>query len=196
VQQPPSRGASSEAWPDLIERARHDRAGFGELYDLYMNRVYAFCLARMKNREEAEDVTAQTFERALKSIAAYESRGAPMSSWLFRIAANLVTDHVRRQGRVVNLGDDPIPDEGTNPSREPDPEEQALQWERALYLRELITALAQEQQRALRLRYFQGQSVAEVAEAIGKNENATKQLLHRAMENMRRRMRGEALKDV
>jgi len=196
VQQPPSASTRSEAWPDLIERARHDRAAFGELYDLYLNRVYAFCLARMKNREEAEDVTAQTFERALKSIATYESRGAPMSSWLFRIAANLVTDRVRRQGWVVNIGDDPIPDEGSNPSRELDPEEQALQWERALYLRELVAALAQEQQRALRLRYFQGQSVAEVAEALGKNENATKQLLHRAMENMRRRMRGESLKDV
>ena len=196
MQQPPSASTRSEAWPDLIERARHDRAAFGELYDLYLNRVYAFCLARMKNREEAEDVTAQTFERALKSIATYESRGAPMSSWLFRIAANLVTDRVRRQGWVVNIGDDPIPDEGSNPSRELDPEEQALQWERALYLRELVAALAQEQQRALRLRYFQGQSVAEVAEALGKNENATKQLLHRAMENMRRRMRGESLKDV
>jgi RNA polymerase sigma-70 factor (ECF subfamily) len=196
VQQPPSASARSEAWPDLIERARHDRTAFGELYDLYLNRVYAFCLSRMKNREEAEDVTAQTFERALKSIATYESRGAPMSSWLFRIAANLVTDRVRRQAPVVNLGDDPIPDEGNNPSREPDPEDQALQWERALYLRELVAALAQEQQRALRLRYFQGKSVAEVAEALGKNENATKQLLHRAMENMRRRMRGESLKDV
>lgn len=196
MQQPSSRGHSSEAWPDLIERARHDRSAFGDVYDLYMHRVYAFCLARTRNREEAEDVTAQTFERALQNIAGYESRGKPMSAWLFRIAANLLIDRGRRQGRVVNLGDDPIPDEQTNQSREPDPEEQALQWERALYLRELISALATEQQRALRLRYFQGQSVAEVAEALGKNENATKQLLHRAMENMRRRMRGEALKDV
>lgn len=189
-------GSRTEAWPDLIERARHDRAAFGELYDLYLNRVFAFCLTLTRDRNEAEDLTAHTFERALKNIARYESRGVPMSSWLFRIAANLATDRARKKGKVVNLGDDPIPEDGHDAPRVLNPEEQVVQWERARYLRELLDALPEDQRRALRLRYFESRNLAEIADAIGRNENATKQLLHRAVENLRRRMRGEALSDV
>jgi RNA polymerase sigma-70 factor, ECF subfamily len=189
-------GSRTEAWPDLIERARHDRAAFGELYDLYVNRVFALCLTLARDRNEAEDLTSQTFERALKNIRQYESRGVPMSSWLFRIAANLATDRARKKGKVVNLGNDPIPEDGHDAPRMLSPEEQVVQWERARYLRELLDALPEDQRRALRLRYFESRNVAEIADAIGRNENATKQLLHRAMENLRRRMRGEALSDV
>jgi RNA polymerase sigma-70 factor (ECF subfamily) len=194
----PRRGPSSrtEAWPDLIERARIDRHAFGELYDLYVERVFAFCLAQLRDRHEAEDVTAATFERALKSIGRYESHGVPLSSWLFRIAANLITDRARRKGRTVPMGDDPIPEEGHAALPELPPEQQVLQWERARYLRDLMTNLPSDQQQALRLRYFEGQSVAEIAGALGRNENATKQLLHRGVENLRRRMRGEVAADV
>ena len=186
----------TEAWPDLIERARHDRAAFGEIYDLYLNRVFAFCLAQTKDRDEAEDLTAFTFERALKNISRYESRGVPMSSWLFRIAANGATDRARRGNRMVNLGDDPVPEEGHGAPRELGPEEQVVQWERARYLRALLSALPEDQRHALRLRYFESQSITEIAESLGRSENATKQLVHRAMENLRRRMRGETLNDV
>ena len=78
----------SEAEPALIAQARHDRAAFAALYDLYVTRVYAFCAVHSTSREDAEDLTAQTFERALHAISHYEERGQPFSAWLLRIAAH------------------------------------------------------------------------------------------------------------
>ena len=182
----------AEAPADLIRRARTDRSAFGEIYDLYVHRVYAFCLSRARNREMAEDLTAQTFERALRAIGRYEHRGAPLSSWLFRIAANLAADRERQSGRLVPLGDAPIPEERFEGPSEPTPEERVLQWERAASVRQHIGALPDDQQRALRLRFWEGYSVAEVGERLGRNENATKQLLHRAVSNLRTRMKREA----
>jgi RNA polymerase sigma-70 factor, ECF subfamily len=196
VQLRPGPSARTEAWPDLIDRARHDRAAFGELYDLYLNRVFAFCMAQARDHEEAEDLTAHTFEQALKNISRYESHGVPMSSWLFRIAANLAIDRARRKGRTTNVGDEPMPEVSRGMPEGLTPEQQVLQWERAKYVRGLLTALPSDQQRAIRLRYLEGKNIAEVSTVLGRNENATKQLLHRAMENLRKRMRGETLHDV
>ncbi len=190
-----SRGESRpEAPAELIERAKHDRAAFGELYDLYLRRVYAFCLARSKDQQEAEDLTAQTFERALVAIERYEHRGAPLSSWLFRIAANLVTDQARRRGGLVLMGDNSLPEPVD--TADLNPEEQVVRWERAAWLRSHLSALPPDQQRALRLRFWEGNSVAEVAARLNRNENATKQLLHRAMQNVRRSIGREMNPDV
>lgn len=176
-----------EAGADLVERARHDRTAFGEIYDLYVRRVYAFCLSHSGNKEVAEDLTSQTFERALGAIARYEHRGAPLSSWLFRIAANLVTDRGRQQSRVAFLGDDPLPEPRVDPAAEDRPEAVVERWERAATIRSLMAGLPADQQEALRLRYWNGMSVAEVAVRLGRNENATKQLLFRAVTGLRKR---------
>src|SRR5579859_5764866 len=143
----------AEAGEDLIARARYNRTAFGEIYDLYLRRVYAFCLTRTGDPQQAEDVTSQTFERALKAIANYESRGAPMSSWLFRIAANLITDRGRGSGRVRTVDDAALPEQ---PSLDPedDPAVWVERWERAAELRDHMAALPADQQEALRLRYW------------------------------------------
>lgn len=178
----------AEAPSALIERARGDRLAFGELYDLYVRRVFAFALTHTRDRDEAEDVTAATFERALNAIGRYEDRGAPLSSWLFRIAANIVTDRRRQGQRVTTLGDDPVPEDRLDRPPSEDPQEQVERWERAALLRARIEALPPDQQRAIRLRYMEGLSVAEVAQRLDRNENATKQLLHRATTGLRSRM--------
>src|SRR5207253_2062787 len=66
------------------------------LFEANFDRVYRYAYVRLQNHAEAEDVTQQVFERMLESISRYEPRGAPFVSWLFRIAHNLVVDHVRR----------------------------------------------------------------------------------------------------
>ena len=179
-----------EASSELVEHARLDRAAFGELYDLYVRRIYAFSLSQTRDRDEAEDVTAQTFERALNAIGRYEHRGTPFSSWLLRIAANILTDRGRRSGRVVLLGDSPTPEPAGTVATEDNPEAAIERWERAEWLREQLATLAPDQQEAIRLRYWEGLSVAEVADRMGRNENAMKQLLHRAVTTLRSRTGG------
>jgi RNA polymerase sigma-70 factor (ECF subfamily) len=174
----------AEASDHLIQRARHNPQAFGEIYDMYLSRVYAFCLSRIGNREEAEDLTAQTFERALSALDRYESRGAPMSSWFFRIAGNLIVDRGRRTAKVVNLGEDAAPEQASH-DVEDNPEQVVERWERAALLRDHIASLPSDQQEAVRLRYWEGYSTADLAQHLGRSEGAVKQLLHRALVSLR-----------
>jgi RNA polymerase sigma-70 factor (ECF subfamily) len=178
----------TEASAAQIARARVDRAAFGEIYDLYLRRVYAFCLAKTGDTHVAEDMTSQTFERALNAIGRYEDRGAPLSSWLFRIAGNVLIDRGRRAGRETPIGEESIPEERIQAGGEDDPEQEVERWERAERIRAAVDTLPADQKRAVQLRYFDGLSVAETAQRVGRNENATKQLLFRAMTSLRARL--------
>ncbi|HLJ66832.1 MAG TPA: RNA polymerase sigma factor [Chloroflexota bacterium] len=177
-----------EADPALIQRARLDRSAFGEIYDLYVRRIYAFCLTHTRDRDEAEDVTAQTFERALNAIGRYEERGVPLSSWLLQIAARLMINQGKQASRITLLGSDPVPEPEGNHSSDDDPQVVVERWERAEWLRSRIAALPSDQRRAVQLRYWQGFSIPEVAAQVGRNEGATRQLLHRAMTSLRARI--------
>ncbi len=182
----------AEASPALVARARADRAAFGQLYDLYVRRVYAFCALRARSREEAEDLTAQTFERALRAIGRYEERGAPFSAWLLRIAAHVVADRARRAeplDTAAPLDDD---DDGTAADAVPD---WAEEWELATWLRGHLAALPEDQRRVVRLRYYEDRSFGDVAARMDRSENAVKQLLQRALAAVRARMHEEAVDD-
>ncbi len=185
-----------EAGPDLIERARRDRAAFGEIYDLYLRRVYAFCLAHSGGKEEAEDLTAQTFERALDAIDRYQERGVPFSAWLLRIAANVAVDRARRGGRITLLGDQSPPEQDASRSAQLGPEHWVERWERAAWLCAHLATLPEDQRQAIRLRFLEDQAVREVAARMDRSEGAVKQLLHRALTALRGRIHQEARADV
>lgn len=187
-----------EAGADLIARARHDHAAFGEVYDLYVRRIYAFCLVHSASREEAEDLTAQTFERALGAIGRYQDLGVPLSAWLLRIAANAAADRARRRGRIIVLGEEALPagDAAHAGPGDLEPEQWAERWERASWLRRRLAVLPRDQYEAVRLRYLEDQAVREVALQMGRSEGAVKQLLHRAMAALRGQVGQEATIDV
>src|SRR2546421_189046 len=132
----------SEAEPALIVQARHDHAAFAALYDLYVTRVYAFCAVHSTSREDAEDLTAQTFERALHAISHYEERGQPFSAWLLRIAAHAAANHARRATTV------PLHSEGPSHGGDDGAAAAAMQaesrvkeWERADWIEDYLEAL-------------------------------------------------------
>jgi len=169
--------------PDPLQRARGgDREAFGRLYDHYLPRVYAFCRRHVERREDAEDLTAQTFEKALAAIDRYEDRGSSFSSWLIRIAANTVVDRARR-GSEVRLTEEEIErlgDEGF-----------LRAWEEAYWLRGHIVALPDDQREVIRQRFFEDKAFKDVAVEMGRSEGAVKQLLRRALAGLAHRMRRE-----
>ncbi len=190
-----------EAGADLIERAKHDRTAFGEIYDLYLRRIYAFCLGHTASREEAEDVTAQTFESALRALPRYEDRGAPLSAWLLRIAANASADRARRSGKFEPLSrrpsaDEDQPKEETERSNEPGPDLWVERWEQASVLRDYLAALPSDQQRAVQLRYYEDHALLDIAARMGRSEGAVKQLLQRALKALRAQVRPEYLEGL
>jgi len=79
----------------LITRAQTSAAGFGELFDAYYDRIYAYAYRRVGSREQAEDIAAAVFEDALRGIKRVRWQGKPIAAWLYRIAARRVADFYR-----------------------------------------------------------------------------------------------------
>jgi RNA polymerase sigma-70 factor (ECF subfamily) len=161
----------------LIEAAQADPARFIEIYERYVDRVYAFVSRRTGDRAATEDITSQVFEQALAAIGRFEWRGMPVSVWLFRIASNALVDHWRERSRNV---DDPPPDV-------PDPSE-LTEIDRRIGLYQEIERLPYVQRQVIRMRFVEEKSIREVAAALNRSEGAVKQLQLRALEKLRKSM--------
>ena len=83
----------------LVVRAQKNSQAFSELYERYIDRIYSYVYSRVQNVQDAEDLTARIFYRALDRLDRYEDRGLPFGAWLFRIAHNLVANWHRDQSR-------------------------------------------------------------------------------------------------
>ena len=166
----------------LIEAAQRDPARFAELYEINFERVYAYVIRKVGNRAEAEDVTAEAFHQALANLKRFEWRGIPFAAWLFRIAANLISDRWQRSGREVC-------DESQLESAQVSPAE-IEEVERRATLFRLVDTLPAEQRRVIVLRFVEQKSIKEVAGEIRKTEGAVKQLQFRALSSLRARMEG------
>ncbi|GAB4559640.1 MAG: RNA polymerase sigma factor SigW [Anaerolineae bacterium] len=163
---------------ELIERARTEPEAFGELYNRYVDRIYTYIYYRTRDEQEAEDLTARTFFRALEHIDRYVDWGAPFSAWLYRIAHNLVANWHRDRGRhkVISLDRlSLIP----GSSRDPELEAQRLEAHEALWA--AIRRLPEDRQQLLILKFGQHLSNAEIGRIMGRTEGAIKSLYHRTL---------------
>jgi RNA polymerase sigma-70 factor (ECF subfamily) len=183
---------ASAAEPDLareqtlVQRAQDHPEAFAALYDAYVDRVYRYAFRRLGAHADAEDLTAQTFQRAIEALPRYQPRGLPFGAWLFRIAHNLIVDRRRSKNGAVSLDgsdqDEPAGKEIATP-------------EEAFELREeldgvwaAVAGLPALQRRAVVLRFGRDLSYTEIGPIIGRSEAATKQLIYRAMQTLRRRL--------
>jgi len=166
----------------LIEAAQKDPARFGELYEINFERVYAFIVRRVGDRTDTEDLTAEVFHQALANLKRFEWRGIPFAAWLFRIAANLISDRWQRSGREVT-DDGAIELAQVSSADIEDVERRAT-------LFRLVDTLPAEQKRVVVLRFVEQKSIKEVAKEVRKTEGAVKQLQFRALSSLRTRMEG------
>ena len=166
----------------LIEAAQKDPRRFAEIYELHFEGLYAYVASRVRNRAEAEDITSSVFHLALENLPRYELRGVPFRAWLFRIAANEISD---RWQRTVRERGNPV----TEPpaSGEVSPE----QAEEYSVLFRMVGILPQDQRIVIEMRFAEEKSIREIAKALGKSEGAIKQLQFRAIENLRKKFIGE-----
>lgn len=169
----------------LIAQAKSDPQSFGQLYERYVERIYNYIYHRVGSQYEAEELTARTFERALKHMGRYEDRGAPFSAWLYRIAHNQVAnwhrDRSRRQRRVISLSElvQVVPQhEG------PDQWDEAGE-ERAA-LRAAIRRLPPDRQLLLILKFSEELPNAQIGAIMGRSEGAIKSLYHRTLIALRK----------
>jgi RNA polymerase sigma-70 factor (ECF subfamily) len=175
---------SKEEVEDLVRRAQQGHSeAFAGLYEAFYDKIYRYVMFKTGDTLEAEDLTEEVFLRMLESIGSFKWQGYPFTSWLFRIAHNLVIDYYRKSGRQKKTSlDDAMRVVGTDNvdvDRKLDVELSIKE------VKEAMGGLTRLQQEVLSLRFAGGLSVAETAEAMGKKENAVKALQHAAIKKLR-----------
>ena len=183
----PSDRPATEVW-GLVERAQAGEAeAFGLIYDRYVDTVFRFIYFRVGNRQLAEDLTSDTFLRALKRIGSFTWQGRDLGAWLVTIARNLVADHFKsgRYRLEVTTGD-VLDADREDRGPEGSPEAAVVEHITNVALLTAVKQLNPEQQECIVLRFLQGFSVAETARAMGKNEGAIKALQYRAVRALAR----------
>lgn len=175
---------SKEEVEDLVRRAQQGHSeAFAGLYEAYYDKIYRYVMFKTGDTLEAEDLTEEVFLRMLESIGSFRWQGYPFTSWLFRIAHNLVIDYYRKKGRQKNTSLDDamwvIESDNVDVDKKLDVELSVEEVKMAM------SGLTRLQQEVLSLRFAGGLSVAETAEAMGKKENAVKALQHAAIKKLR-----------
>ena len=170
----------------LVERAQSgDAEAFGLLYDRYVDQVYRYIAYRVASSAVAEDLTSETFLRALRRIGSFTWQGRDVGAWFTTIARNLVADHYKSGRYRLELTTDDVTDSGSAPTIE-GPERAVLEGMTNKVLLQAVKKLNAEQQECIVLRFLQGMSVSETAQVMGKNEGAIKALQYRAIRTLGR----------
>ena len=179
-------GASAAVDPSdaaLVEQARQDPAAFGALYEGYVDRIYGYIYHRVGNVQDAEDLTARTFYRALDRLDTYEDRGLPFAAWLFRIAHNVTANWHRDGSRRHFLSFDRLwghSHDGDTPEHHVEQEEtQAALWA-------AIHRLPEDRRNLLLLKFGSQMSNVEIGALLQKSESAIKSLYFRTLTSLRK----------
>jgi len=159
-----------------------DSEAFGRLYERHLDAIFRYIFFRVSDTELAEELTEEVFVRAWEALPRYRRGKDPFSSWLYRIAHNLVVDHYRRRKPTV------LSDEDLEQTANPDglPEEQVAKLEEMKTLAWAIQLLDELEQRVVILRFVEGLSHAQVGSLVGKSEAACRVIQHRALASLRR----------
>ena len=171
----------SEEISALAMEAKTDPVAFGRLYDHYVQPVYRYLYSRVESVHEAEDLTSQTFITAYEALSKYRERGQ-FAAWLFQIARSKMNDHFRRNRHEVEL------EAAERIAEREDALGQVIQDEELTRLRSLISELDLDEQELIRLRYIAELSFAEMAELLGKREEAVKKSLYRLQARLKDQM--------
>lgn len=175
-------GARQDAEAAMLRAAQHDLRQFAPIYERYAARVYAYCLRRVGDAREAEDLTSAIFARAMSGLSAY--RGGLVAAWLFSIARSTVINHLKARGRRMT-GD--YEDAVSYPDHSPGPLERLIQTEEAQAMRALVAELPAEQQDMLLMKIAGGLTAEQIGQAVGKKPGAVRTALSRIIRDLQRR---------
>lgn len=190
MQPVPVAAADSDA-SRLIARAQGEGPdavrAMAELYTRYCDVVFRFIFFRVGSRPLAEDLTSDTFVRAMRRIRHFEWRGTDPGAWLVTIARNLIADHFKSGRYRLETTVPDVIGTGDRADRPEDrPEEIAVQNLSNARVLAAVRELSLEQQECITLRFMRQYSTEETAQAMGKNVGAIKALQYRAVRSLAR----------
>ncbi len=165
----------------LVEKAQNgDRRAVGEIYELFLDRIFRFVRFRVSSSEDAEDIAQEVFMKMWRGLGNYRADGAPFEAWLYKIARNSVIDHYRRQKRAISLDEAPQIADGKK-----SPEEAALA---AIGKQEALWALRKlkhSYQEIIILKFIEDRDNREISAIIDKPAEHVRVLQSRALKALR-----------
>lgn len=167
---------------ELVEQAKTDPDAFGILYERYVNKIYNYIYYRTGNQQDAEDLTAKVFHKALDHIGNYRDKGHPFSAWLYRIAHNLVANWHRDQNKRQTV---PVEDLNLISDKQDNPFHSTVKNEETALLLHAINQLPPVRQQLLILKFIDGASNAEIGRILSRSEGAVKSLYHRTLVSLK-----------
>lgn len=177
---------------ELVRQAQESPDAFAGLYDQYYPRIFGYVLRRSANLEAAQDITSETFLKALAKLWQFQWRSISFSSWLYKIATNEVNQYFRRAEYKKSVSLEELQEQGFELLSPLDPESELIeaqeklkQHEEFLNIQQRIVQLPAKYQEVITLRFFERKQIKEIAEILGKREGTIKSLLHRAVEKLR-----------
>nr|WP_197480033.1 RNA polymerase sigma factor SigW [Paenibacillus swuensis] len=177
----------------LVRLARNgDQTAFAELVELYKDKIFNLGYRMLNNRQEAEDVTQETFLRVYSNLEKYDET-QKFSTWIFRIGTNLCIDRLRKKKPSYSLDAELNDGEGTDmyamlASHDPGPENQVLLTETQDSIRKAIDSLPAKYKSAVILKYLHDQSLQEISDILGIPVTTVKTRVHRGREFLRKKM--------
>ena len=168
----------------IILLAKKDRKNFKHLYNKYFERIFLFILRRSENEDLAQELTQQTFIKAMLNIEKFEFKGFPFSSWLYRIGLNELNLFYRenKKRRCISLDQTELPE-----LSEELPEEGNSSFTNENLIK-AFNVLTDGEMTLLEMKYFEKRSHQEISEILGITVANAKVKLHRIIKKMRDKM--------
>lgn len=183
---PPQGSVESVEWGLVAAAQQGDAAAYADLYSRYQAVVFRFCLFRLQDRHLAEDITSDTFLRALRRIDSVSYMGKDIGAWFVTIARNLILDHLKSSRTRLESSCGEVLDSAEHSiiTRQDtfggDPAALVAQEAIASEVRRCLAGLRPDWREVLTHRFIDGQSVAETAALMDRPEGAIKALQFRA----------------
>lgn len=159
---------------DLVEKAAKDPEAFGQLYDLYFPRIFRFIYHRTGQTAIAQDLTAETFFKALKNIWRYKFTGKPFSAWLYKIAIAQTANFYRRKNNYceISLEEAPAIINSQKTAGQPNADYEKIETFREIHA--ALQKIKPIQHTILVLKYFEDKSLQDIGQILGQNINTIK----------------------
>ncbi len=176
----------------LVDEARSDPEKFGQLFDLYYDKIFNYCVRRVGDVAIAQDVTSTTFFKAYKKLWQFKWKGVPFVAWLYRIAGNEIKSFYRSKKNNLMSLDELREVAGFEPADETDVEQECIdaqeeveRHEKFLEVKEAIDEMDEKYREVLYLRFFEEKKIAEIGEILGKKQGTVKSLVSRGLSKLR-----------
>lgn len=169
-----------------IESARKNPSLFQPLYNKYYEPIFRFVYQRVENKDDAADITADVFVKAMTHLNKYEYRGLPFSSWLYRIANNAIVQSARENNKIRSVNAEAW--QISDVINELQQENNDKYYDKML---EVIAALQEEDLQFIEMRFFENRSFREIGEIFDITENNAKVKLYRLLEKIKKMITSE-----